>query len=264
MFYYFFLILCVMSSSYDAAPTFSIVGGHDAVRNQFPFHVSIRQCDDECFHDCGGAILNERWILTAAHCTGDTDLYERYIVAGTYNLKETDGSIQTIGVEEYIIHPSFDDELEVSAHDIALWKLNASLVFNDHVQPVQLPEQGSDVVGMATLSGWGVEDEDEIYRADTMQAVDLPVLSYQDCQDTLSSLRPTWFGLLDERANLCTGPLPGHLSTCDGDSGGPLTQKGVAVGVVSWGVRPCGRIGAPSVYTRISSYVDWIREKIKT
>ncbi|XP_024867114.1 thrombin-like enzyme bhalternin, partial [Temnothorax curvispinosus] len=66
--------------------------------------------------------------------------------------------------------------------------------------------------------------------------------------------------------NVCTGPLYDEISACSGDSGGPLVsyngQKPVLTGIVSWGIIPCGTPGAPSVYTRVSKFNDWIAQKI--
>lgn len=63
--------------------------------------------------------------------------------------------------------------------------------------------------------------------------------------------------------NVCTGPLSGGLSPCSGDSGGPLAQNGKVIGVVSWGLSPCGSKGAPAVYSKVSSYIDFIRQYVK-
>lgn len=58
--------------------------------------------------------------------------------------------------------------------------------------------------------------------------------------------------------NLCTGPLTGGLSTCSGDSGGPLIQNGEVIGIVSWGFIPCGTTNAPSVFVTVADYEGWI------
>lgn len=72
---------------------------------------------------------------------------------------------------------------------------------------------------------------------------------------------------MDEESNVCTGPLYSAISTCNGDNGGPLAQVGSnnqteLIGIVSWVIRPCGFPGAPSVYTKVSSFVDFIRENV--
>lgn len=59
-------------------------------------------------------------------------------------------------------------------------------------------------------------------------------------------------------SNTCTGPLTGNESVCSGDSGGPLTQNGEVIGVVSWGFVPCGTVDRPAVFVTVSEYVDWM------
>lgn len=66
-------------------------------------------------------------------------------------------------------------------------------------------------------------------------------------------------GPLNEN-NICTGPLSGGISPCSGDSGGPLSQNGTLIGIVSWGLQICGLPGVPAVYTKVSSYLDFIQE----
>lgn len=71
---------------------------------------------------------------------------------------------------------------------------------------------------------------------------------------------------MDEATNVCTGPLYDAISSCSGDSGGPLAQEGAngteVIGIVSWGVSPCGYPGAPSVYVKVSSFIDFISENV--
>lgn len=86
-----------------------------------------------------------------------------------------------------------------------------------------------------------------------LQTVTKPSITMEQCKE-----------YMPERylhaSNLCTGPLTGGVSACGGDSGGPLEQKRQLIGVVSWGVMPCGSRNAPSVYVRVSAFIDWIRE----
>lgn len=63
-------------------------------------------------------------------------------------------------------------------------------------------------------------------------------------------------------SNICTGPLSGGHSACNGDSGGPLAQDGTLVGIVSWGYVPCASVGAPAVFTEVSHFVDWLDQNI--
>lgn len=61
---------------------------------------------------------------------------------------------------------------------------------------------------------------------------------------------------------VCTGPIYGGLSPCSGDSGGPLVKSNFVVGVASWVVAPCGVLGAPAVYTKVSAYLDFINKHV--
>lgn len=85
------------------------------------------------------------------------------------------------------------------------------------------------------------------------------ILSFLECESSLGKLMgPNDVNPFSQTSNICTGPLTGGLSACSGDSGGPLAQSGTVVGIVSWGFTPCGTVGAASVYTKVSYFVDWI------
>lgn len=144
-------------------------------------------------------------------------------------------------------------------------KLESPLKFNEYVQKVKLPEQGKDVDGETVLAGWGSTGGIIIPNMPTwLQMLPLPIVPYKQCDEALTSLvGPSPLA----RTNICTGPLDGGKSACSGDSGGPLvkeTSNGVEqVGIVSWGIVPCGSVGAPSVYTGVSHFVDWVKETMK-
>lgn len=77
---------------------------------------------------------------------------------------------------------------------------------------------------------------------------------FLECASALEDIMGSSEPLAD--TNVCTGPLDGSMGACSGDSGGPLAQGNVVVGIVSWGITPCGSPGAPSVYTRVSAFID--------
>ena len=136
-------------------------------------------------------------------------------------------------------------------------QLSGPLTFTEFVKPMTLPAPAVEPKGTVTLAGWGATTPIPIVMPKILQTVDKPIISYEECEKALgqSPLAPT---------NVCTGPLTGGISACSGDSGGPLTQvqggKTVQVGVVSWGIIPCGTKGAPSVYTGVSHYIDFINQ----
>uniref|UniRef100_A0A336MRV9 CSON005441 protein n=1 Tax=Culicoides sonorensis TaxID=179676 RepID=A0A336MRV9_CULSO len=235
-----------------------IVGGENAVQGEFPYIVSIRWgILGTSQHVCGGTILNERWVLTAGHCVTELPLPgTMQIVAGMTDMKNSNGleKWQTIKVVERIVHPDYQGG--VNPNDIALLRLETALELNENVQKVALPAKGSETSGTTILAGWGSTSTttNPIMPTD-LQRIDLPVVGLKECDAALTSLVGT-HPLAD--TNICTGPLSGGYSACSGDSGGPLLQKtanGIEqVGIVSWGIVPCGTKGAPSVYTGVSNF----------
>ncbi|XP_077290354.1 trypsin-1-like [Arctopsyche grandis] len=250
-----------------------IVGGWEAEPHSHPYIVSLQNKYLWMHrHTCAGSILNEYWILTAAHCVRDNDSFWNYIipmdiVAGIHSVKGKESSAQTIRVVERIIHPDYEGG--VNPNDIALLRLAKPIFFNSRVQPIRLAEQDTTPIGESRLAGWGLLKSAPNSKApEKLQEIDLPILTFKECNDSVESFRDSEEDRnpLDERSNVCTGPLTGGKSACNGDSGGPLVQiennKTVQIGIVSWGYNPCGTKGAPSVYTKVSSFVDFITEHL--
>ncbi|XP_066587682.1 transmembrane protease serine 9-like [Prorops nasuta] len=252
------------------APTFSdsiegrIVGGSPAKKGQFPHQVSLHWEFTGSIFYCGGTIINSRWILTAAHCMVDLPEFGIIVVkAGKYQLGVDEDTEQSIEVEKNITHKSYAGG--VNPYDIALLKLKKPLTLSKAVAAIRLPEAGEELTGTVVLSGWGsISSTKQPVWPEKLQKIDLSVIDFQTCKEALgkfnlsSSLHET---------NVCTGPLTGGLSACNGDSGGPLitiksNNETELVGIVSWGITPCGTPGAPSIYTKVSSYIDWIRDSI--
>ncbi|XP_063696974.1 trypsin-1-like [Culicoides brevitarsis] len=245
-----------------------IVGGENAQRGEFPFIVSLRwyYLGMEV-HLCGGSIIDKRHVLTAGHCI--TELPPAgmlYAVAGMTDTENTGGveKWQIIKVIERIVHEDFHGD--VNPNDIAVLKLEFELEFNEFVQPIGLSARGNDVEGQVTLAGWGSTDPQPIGSTppSDLQRVNLPIVPINECDEVMTSLigpHP-----LDKKTNVCTGPLTGGISFCAGDYGGPLVQKTSSgyeqVGIASWGIAPCGSVGAPAVYTKVSAFTDWVASKM--
>ncbi|KAF7418987.1 hypothetical protein HZH68_001640 [Vespula germanica] len=244
-------------------PLFSprIVGGSDAKKGEFPYQVSLQWglTSASTRHFCGGSILNERWILTAGHCILAVPSIGKFNVkAGKHNIRYSEISEQTVEVEKSIVHESYPGG--VAPYDIALIKLKAPLKESKSVSSIKLPKYGNIPKDNVTLSGWGSVSNTSIAKMpDVLQKAILPTVDLVECKEALykiigpSPLHDT---------NVCTGPLTGGYSACSGDSGGPLVQNSTVIGVVSWGIIPCGTYGAPSVYTRVSAFTNWIEDKI--
>ncbi|KAG7188820.1 hypothetical protein KM043_008429 [Ampulex compressa] len=244
-----------------------IVGGADARKGEFPWHVSLQWGDGTSTrHLCGGAILSSRWILTAGHCVMAVPNYGTFVVkAGKHRLDLLEETEQTVRVESSYIHPKYPGN--VAPYDIALLKLERNLVQTYAVATISLPKPDTVPEGHSTLSGWGVmlNSDGAQVMPKTLQTFDVPIVDLKTCSDAVEYL--AGYSPVHE-TNVCTGPLTGGYSACSGDSGGPLIQRDdehiYVIGVTSWTVMPCGMKGAPSVYTRVSAHIDWIEQIMAT
>ncbi|XP_058806444.1 trypsin-1-like [Phymastichus coffea] len=244
-----------------------IIGGKDAKPGQFPYQASIQWRLPPILpytHSCGASILNEYWILTAAHCvTSAPKIGNTNIKVGKHHIFNDNKFTQTHEIALKIVHESYTGD--VAPYDIALFKLKTPIKFNERVQPIQLPEQDKVHSGNAVLSGWGLISKNWLPKMTTiLQTAVVPIIQNDECKAAIKAIESS--GELYP-TQMCSGPLDGTTSACSGDSGGPLAvhdknNKPVLAGIVSWGMYPCGSIGAPSVYTRVSSYVDWINKKM--
>ncbi|XP_014204090.1 trypsin-1-like [Copidosoma floridanum] len=243
-----------------------ITGGRNAIKGEFPHQVSLQWSATPTGapkHFCAGTILQPTWILTAGHCVHAVPPFGNFVVkAGKHNISAHESTEQTAQVQRSIVHEDYPGN--VAPNDIALLRLRTPLRENQYVRRISLPRPDVLPTGRLELSGWGsVSLTSGPVYPDILQKVNLTVVDLATCRRMIERL--TGSAPL-ANSNLCTGPLTGGISACSGDSGGPLiknngTRKEI-VGVVSWGIVPCGTRNAPSVFTRVSAYVGWINNKI--
>ncbi|XP_063775713.1 serine protease 56 [Pseudophryne corroboree] len=235
-------------------PKGRIVGGSMTSPGSWPWLVNIR-LNGELM--CGGVLLGDTWVLTAAHCfNGNVNELQWTVVVGQYDLSKEEDGKQVFQVNRIVIHPKFNQK--TFNNDIAMVELTGSVVASPRAIPVCLPSVSADT-GPATscyIAGWGSLYEDGPPSDVVMEAL-VPVLSQESCTSTLGKdmLTSTMF---------CAGYLTGGIDSCQGDSGGPLTcrdpssKQYVVYGITSWG-DGCGERGKPGVYTRVTAFIDWIR-----
>merc|ERR1711915_576237 len=115
-----------------------IVGGEEAADGEFPWQVSLRQIGAiGATHFCGGSVLNENWVVTAAHCcAGQTPLF-MHVVAGGIKLNTGEGEEERRDIEKIIGHPDYSSQ--DLTNDICLLKLEKPLEWTEFVQPIALP-----------------------------------------------------------------------------------------------------------------------------
>lgn len=230
-----------------------IVGGTEAVPNEFPWQISLqRRSATGWSHSCGGSVYNQNYIIDAAHCVDRTVASSLRIVAGEHSLSKTSGLEQYRNVLSIRVHENYDSK--TFANDIALLKMDNSLDLSTaKVRQISLPTAGSILNAGTTciVSGWGTTYAGGTV-SDVLRKVAVPVVSNNDCDSMYGagSILPSM---------MCAGFVAGGADSCQGDSGGPLVMlnPSVLVGVVSWG-NGCAYPGYPGVYTRVSSFVNWI------
>ncbi|XP_053999578.1 chymotrypsin-1-like [Hylaeus anthracinus] len=239
----FAVVLSLAAFAYGFPET-QIVGGSDAPVGKFPYQVSLRLNGR---HFCGGSIISSRYILTAAHCVkAVTSIKSITVHAGT-NLVSESGD--AYAVESGLAHPSYN--ARSIANDIALLRVSKPIAFKANVKAIPLATGNVADGAACVLSGWGT------LRAggsvpNKLQYADLRVEGLSKCQQA-------WKGVATvQSTQICTFTKVGQ-GACNGDSGGPLVANGQQIGIVSFG-RPCG-VGSPDVYTRVSSYLNWIKQQ---
>jgi len=241
----------------------------DTEYGEYPWHVGIlATVDGDTDYVCGGALLDGRHILTAAHCIKSFYPHELLVRVGDWdvNTEMEVYSHMDIAISDVFIHERF---FAGSLHnDIAVLRLARKLPWDDlpQVSPICLPHPQESYTGQKCwVTGWG---KDAFHSGGKLQArlqeVDVPVIGHKKCERILKregvgkrfQLHPGW---------LCAGGESGK-DACSGDGGGPLVCQGHGesmelAGLVSWGIG-CGKEGVPGVYTNVAAYVNWIKETV--
>ncbi|XP_044198340.1 uncharacterized protein LOC122974388 [Thunnus albacares] len=226
-----------------------IIGGQNASPGSWPWQASINVAERPI---CGGSLINNQWVLTAAHCMSNFSFMEVRLGLHSQSGENLNGTSREIEVG--IIHPEYNEfTLE---NDIGLLKLSTPVNFTDYIQPICLASANSTFhTGINSwVTGWGnTVPYDPYSQSDILQEVTVQILGNNECQCNYR---------VDITENMiCAGDRAGGKDSCQGDSGGPLVTKNDTVwvqsGIVSFGYS-CGKAKFPGVYTRVSQYQEWI------
>ncbi|KAF7995573.1 hypothetical protein HCN44_006680 [Aphidius gifuensis] len=232
-----------------------IINGTKATDAQFPFMVSLRRALSGN-HFCGGSIISERWVITAAHCMFDSNNYlitkkSLYVVGGKTNILMASQTSQKREISKLIAHPNYN--AATLTQDVALLLTNRPFEFTQYVKPISMSIKLSSVNTMCYAVGWGYLKENGTVSNDLM-FVGLPLLSSSTCRILLGPL---------PRGVICAGFKEGGKDACQGDSGGPLICDHEINGIVSGG-EGCARPKLPGFYTSVPYYKSWINQVMQS
>jgi secreted trypsin-like serine protease len=263
----------------------SINSGRPASPNEFPWQVLLERSSGSGF--CGGSIISNYHILTAAHCINRLGLEDYSVKAGG------NGDISSLvdlgDVSLQLIHKGYDDTASRRTDDIALIKLKNPIHFNDRIQPIPLPQANTNKVteqslvksapNRYSLVGWGSNQRNEgmsntLQSLETLEALPGARSSFWTMKNKRSYFgnvpHSVWSQFVRIKKGYIAFYRKGEGSACRGDSGGGLIKEDInntktLIGIASYVDRYCYELREVglNIFTDVSYYLDWINKAIE-
>ncbi|XP_016966105.3 venom serine protease Bi-VSP isoform X2 [Drosophila biarmipes] len=245
-----------------------VVGGMEARKGAYPWIAALGYFEETNRNAlkflCGGSLIHSHYVVTSAHCINPMLTLVRL---GAHDLsKPAEPGAMDFRIRRTVVHEHFD--LNSISNDIALIELNGVGTLPGNISPICLPEAAKflqqDFVGMNPfVAGWGAVKHQGA-TSQVLRDAQVPIVARQSCEQSYKSVFQ--FVQFSDKV-LCAGSS--SVDACQGDSGGPLMMPQLEanvyrfylLGLVSFGYE-CARPNFPGVYTRVASYVPWIRKHI--
>nr|ABR88248.1 trypsin T5 [Heliothis virescens] len=244
------LALCFAAVAAVPSNPQRIVGGSVTTIDQYPTIAALLYSWNlsTYWQSCGGTILNNRAILTAAHCTaGDANNRWRIRVGSTW--ANSGGVVHNLNAN--IIHPSYNSR--TLDNDIAILRSATTFSFNNNVRAASIAGANYNLADNQAVwaAGWGTTSAGGS-SSEQLRHVQMVVINQNTCRNNYAAR-----GIAITDNMLCSGWPSGGRDQCQGDSGGPLYHNGNVVGVCSFGIG-CAQAQFPGVNARVSRYTSWI------
>uniref|UniRef100_A0A8D2IN26 Peptidase S1 domain-containing protein n=2 Tax=Varanus komodoensis TaxID=61221 RepID=A0A8D2IN26_VARKO len=227
-----------------------IVGGKESKPHSRPYMAIIKGN-----RLCGGTLIKQNWVLTAAHCQIEKTTK---VILGAHSISKSESTKQNFTIVKQVPYPCYDQETHEG--DLMLLQLNVPAKINRYVKTVKLPLTDSDLKPgtQCLVAGWGATHSKDKKASDVLREVNIGVIERTICNDKEHyNSKP-----IVTLNMVCAGDKKGLKDSCIGDSGGPLMCKNEQKAIVSFG-KPsrCADRQYPGVYTLLrKKYLKWIAE----
>ncbi|XP_070484336.1 granzyme H-like isoform X4 [Equus przewalskii] len=231
------------------AGTENIIRGHEAKPHSRPYTVFVQFLLENKKKRCGGVLVLEDFVLTAAHCRGRVI----NVSLGAYNIQKQGKTQQVMTVRQAICHPDYNPKN--LSYDIMLLKIREQAKQTTAVRPLSLPRGKAQVNPrqVCSVAGWGkVSPADRV--SDTLQDVELTVQKDHECYSHFTHH-------YNQAPQICVGDPKMMNNSFKGDSRGPLICNKLIQGIFSYGQN---NRTPPGVFMKVSHFLPWIKSTMKS